>query len=145
MDSRLKGGFAINKCHQHPACNLTDRAFPFTQVQVFFRHGDRSPTPLGDSNARLELWASRLQDIPASFPTYEYFPQAQPWGQLTKKGRLFLLDSHCPSFLLMKCCASNTLSLRTCNLKHVVTWKVSGENSTTKSRETEISLNIRDF
>ena len=58
------------------------------QVHVFFRHGDRSPTPLGEAKAQTELWASRVQEVPAPLQNREYFPQKYPWGLLTKKGRI---------------------------------------------------------
>lgn len=56
------------------------------QVHAYFRHGDRTPTPLGQATARAKLWESRLQEVPSALKDKEYFPQKYPWGLLTTRG-----------------------------------------------------------
>jgi hypothetical protein len=60
------------------------------QVHAYFRHGDRTPTPLGEIKSKSELWASRVQEVPLALQNKEYFPQKYPWGLLTTKGDLIL-------------------------------------------------------
>ncbi|XP_024520858.1 lysophosphatidic acid phosphatase type 6 [Selaginella moellendorffii] len=55
------------------------------QVHVFFRHGDRSPTPaFGNSNP--EVWSSRLEAVPPLLQPQNYQYQERPFGHLTRKG-----------------------------------------------------------
>lgn len=96
------------------------------QVHVFCRHGDRSPTPLGEAKAHTELWASRVQEVPAALRNREYFPQKFPWGLLTTKGAeqardlgVWLREHYLPEFrksnaeLNLREAPENFVSLRT--------------------------------
>jgi len=67
-----------------PPSNTT--GLQLLQVHAYFRHGDRSPTPLGEAKARAKLWETRLQEVPLILQKREYFPQKFPWGLLTVKG-----------------------------------------------------------
>eukprot|EP00897_Mesotaenium_endlicherianum_P008688 jgi/Mesen1/7848/ME000042S07291 len=58
------------------------------QVQVLFRHGDRSPMPLGTPTAEeAARWESRLQARPEGLPEQHLSRGLEyPFGQLTQKG-----------------------------------------------------------
>eukprot|EP00249_Psilotum_nudum_P013536 c24384_g1_i2 orf=370-1194(-) len=70
-----------------PPASIDNASLQLLQVHVLFRHGDRSPLPRHDANAAtIQLWESRLQEIPSGFPRREYHFQQHPFGQITKKG-----------------------------------------------------------
>ncbi|KAG0558253.1 hypothetical protein KC19_10G014400 [Ceratodon purpureus] len=98
------------------------------EVHVYFRHGDRSPTPLGEAKAQTELWASRVQEVPVALQNREYFPQKYPWGLLTMKGAqqarelgAWLREHYIPKFsktngeVILRETPEKFLSLRTTN------------------------------
>ncbi|XP_024376431.1 uncharacterized protein [Physcomitrium patens] len=56
------------------------------EVHVFFRHGDRTPTPVGRPKNRSDMWSSRVQEVPLPLRNGKFFRQKYPWGNLTTKG-----------------------------------------------------------
>ncbi|KAG6556106.1 hypothetical protein Mapa_002047 [Marchantia paleacea] len=76
----------LNAVYTPPKCDLF--YLEPVQVHVFFRHGDRSPSPLNSVTLDANLWASRLQEpFPQMLDRTKYKLQTHPWGQLTKKGK----------------------------------------------------------